>query len=164
MGGLGVGNDATCNTDNNTEGVIYAVSASVTAADYAEYFYSSEEMKSGDIVGLNLETGLVRMYQPGDKLLGVISTAPGITGNRAIENEAAVLVALMGQVPFSSDQAFVENGVVKTLDGQVIGHLLATGDVYVSISSKDGSQDLEIASLKAQNVALKDRLKVKPEP
>lgn len=155
-GGLCVGNDATCNSDNNTEGVIYAVSSSVTAADYAEYFYSEGSLVAGDLVGLNPETGLARYYQDGDRLLGIVSTAPGVVGNRNLASEEnTVLVALMGQVPVNSDQIIEEKRVVRSLDGKVIGHRLASGDVYLNISSVDEDQNRRIASLESENAEIK---------
>ncbi|MDD0853719.1 hypothetical protein HBN50_11465 [Halobacteriovorax sp. GB3] len=158
-GGLCVGNNATCNTDNNTEGVIYAVSSSVTAADYAEYFHSEGELSPGDLVGLNPENGLARLYKTGDKLLGIVSTKPGIVGNRLLANQKdTVLVALMGQVPVNADQVLEEKRIVKTLDGKVIGHRLASGDIYLNISSRDEQQSREIASLKDENEQLKSQL------
>lgn len=165
-GGLCVGNNATCNTDNNTEGVIYAVSSSVTAADYAEYFHSEGELSQGDLVGLNPQSGLARLYKTGDKLLGIVSTKPGVIGNRLLANEEnTVLVALMGQVPVNENQIKEEKRIVRTFDGKVIGHRLASGDIYLNISSRDeqqseliSKQGRKIASLEDENEKLKSKL------
>ncbi|MBL6988811.1 MAG: hypothetical protein ISR65_03500 [Bacteriovoracaceae bacterium] len=155
-GGLCVGSDATCNSDNNNEGTLYANSASVTAADYAEYFLAEEELDAGEIVGLNTDTGFVRGYRPGDKLIGIVSKSPGIVGNLKIKRQQSVLVALMGQVSFNKLQVKLDNNVVKTHDDKSIGYLLASGDVYINLSS--GNQNQEIAALKSENQAMKEVL------
>lgn len=163
-GGLCVGTDAACDTNNNTEGTIYAVNTTVQGADYAEYFLAEEDLEAGDIVGLNSATGLARGYKNGDKLLGVISTSSGVVGNSSIQDKQAVLVALMGQVPFNKEQVQLNDNVVSTIDNRVIGYLLASGDVYISLNSSDevhkqniviDNQGREIAVLKAENQAIK---------
>lgn len=124
-------------------------------ADYAEYFLSEGELQPGDIVGINPNTGIVRYYQTGDVLLGVVSSAPGLIGNTGIKDLESEKVALMGQVPYNPDQVIVEGRSVKTLDGKNLGTLLASGDIYLNISSADDRQDREIASLKDEVEDLK---------
>lgn len=116
-------------------GTVYANNTTVQAADYAEYFLSEEELVAGQVVGLNSQTGLARSYRSGDKLLGIVSTSPGVVGNSEIKDKKSVLVALMGQVPFRVDDVRVNNAVVSTLDGKQIGYLLASGHVYINVSS-----------------------------
>ena len=97
-GGLCVGSDASCNTDNNSVGVVYATSTTVQGADYAEYFPASERLQRGDLVGLNPENGMTRRYIAGDVLLGVVPDNPGFIGNRRAKGKQSNLVALIGQV------------------------------------------------------------------
>jgi hypothetical protein len=144
-----------CVTSDNTCGAVPAagqISAETTlntGADYAEYFSSEDHnLRKGDLVGLNLETGFVRAYQSGDQLIGVVSTNPGVIGNSKLKDqENAILVALVGQVPFSNNQVEVINGFAYTLDKNPLGIILKSGHVYINISSVDGSQNRRIASL-----------------
>ena len=94
-------------------------------ADYAEYFKAEEALEPGDLVGLNSVSGLARAYQPGDALIGIVSTSPGVVGNSELSSdEQAVLVALVGQVPFKKDQVSVKGGRLLTLDQKPIERML----------------------------------------
>lgn len=139
----------------STAGTVYAENTTVQAADYAEYFLTDGRLQAGDIVGINPNTGLVRYYQAGDILLGIVSTSPGVLGNSKIQNDTAEAIALMGQVPFNRDQVVIEGRSIKTLDGKNLGTLLASGDIFLSISSADDRQDRQIASLKEEVDELK---------
>ncbi len=137
----------------SSAGTIYATNTTVqNGADYAEYFLAEEDLEPGDIVGLDLKTGLARGYQQGDFLLGVISTDPGIVGNSLIKNDDSVLVALVGQVPINREQVVIDEGIVKTLDNKVIGYLLASNRVYINMNSSNEINELMIENnkLKAQ--------------
>jgi hypothetical protein len=107
-----------------------------TNADYAEWFEKEGDAKPGDLVGINLATGKVRKYQPGDRFIGIVSANSGIIGNRLRETEEEMsldhlLVALLGQVEFDASQAHLEGRIVKTSDGQYVGVLLANGRVFL---------------------------------
>ena len=157
-GALCVGSDAACNGNADTEGLIYATTTTISAADYAEYFLREGVLQPGDIVGLNPDSGLARYYQEGDIILGVVSTKPGVLGNNKIKDQQSSPIALMGQVPFNSDQVEVAGRVVKTLDGVILGTLLNDGNMYLNISSKDSEQDRQIASLKLENNELNKKV------
>ena len=141
-------------------GTIYANNTTVQSADYAEYFLSEVSLEKGEVVGLNAKTGLARKYQAGDKLLGIVSTSPGVVGNSDIKDKKSVLVALMGQVPVKSKSVRFFGNSVKTIDGQQIGFLLASGDVYINISSNHDSSETKnkIQKLEAENLEMRKRL------
>ena len=82
---------------------------STESSDFAEYFKSEATLNKGDVVGINLKNGLVRKYQPGDELLGVVSTDPGFVGNKNETGEHIALVGLVGQVPFNKSQVKIVN-------------------------------------------------------
>lgn len=150
--------------DNNcagaVAGTIYANNTTVQSADYAEYFLSEGYLDKGEIVGLNSKTGLARRYQVGDKLLGVVSTSPGVVGNSDIKDKVSVLVALMGQVPFKKQRVKIKENVVSTIDDQPIGYLLASGHVYVNISSNSNLKETvnKIQKLENENLEMRKRL------
>jgi len=108
-------------------------------ADYAEWFEKEEEIKPGDIVGLNLETRKVRKYQSGDVLLGICSSNPGFVGNSNINKSDEemkknyVLVGLVGQLDFNKEQVVIKGSKVETKDGKQIGYLLANGKVLLKM-------------------------------
>ena len=79
-----------------------------SGADYAEYFRSERLLEPGDVVGINLENALVRRYQNGDELIGVITTNPGVLGNKNETGEFIAPVALVGQVPVKKDQVVIK--------------------------------------------------------
>ncbi|MAW07991.1 MAG: hypothetical protein CME61_06880 [Halobacteriovoraceae bacterium] len=109
-------------------------SFSSPSSDFAEYFKSEESLDKGDVVGINLKSGLVRKYQKGDELLGVVSTDPGFVGNKNETGEHIALVGLVGQVPFNKSQVKVVNRIVYTKDGKKIGVLLHSGRLFLRIN------------------------------
>jgi len=128
-GGLCVGSDANCNTDNDTEGIVYSSSTEMTAYDLAEMYPTKDtSIHSGEIVSLDLDNGVfVKRAKEGDKkLIGVISTDPGaLLGGfvgKQFKDEHQVAVALSGRVPVH----------VTTENGDI-----AIGD-YLTISSQPG--------------------------
>jgi hypothetical protein len=147
-----VGTSNECNAASYAKGSIFAKNTTVQNADYAEYFSASEPMQSGDIVGLDMNSGKVRKYQDGDTLLGVVSTAPGVVGNSKVDKDSHVLVALMGQVPFNEEQTEVRSGLVYTHDQVLIGSQLSDGNVFINISS----DSREISILKDKNSKLEE--------
>ena len=154
-GGLCVGSNAQCNSDNDTEGTIYANNSTLQGADYAEYFEKEDDATAGDLVGLNPATGKVRVYQTGDQLLGVVSTNPGVVGNGWADKSTNILVGLMGQLEFNKEQVVIEDNIVKTLDGKTLGFLLANGKVYINLGSNlDGDskkRDERVEALEQQH-------------
>ena len=128
------------------------VSYLTAGADYAEYFQAEETLVAGEVVGLNPRTGLVRGYQIGDKLIGVVSTKAGVIGNTGIKDEKSVIVALVGQVPFIKEKVRVKNSTVYTPDGMQIGYLLASGNVYLKMSAAKEYQGLQQRRGDNQNV------------
>ncbi len=125
----------------NTSGSnAYADGAWVSGgADYAEWFEKEGEVKPGDIVGLNLSTGKVRKYQPGDVLVGICSSNPGFIGNNPINKSEKemrknyVLVGLVGQLDFNRKQVKINGKKVETEDGKLIGYLLNNGKLLLNI-------------------------------
>lgn len=105
-------------------------------ADYAEWFEKEAETQPGDLIGLNLDTGKVRRYQPGDQFIGIHSAAPGFVGNQTNLSmgemlRAHTLVGLLGQLDFDPAQVSVVGRRVTTLDGQEVGVLLNNGKVLL---------------------------------
>ncbi len=147
--GLCVTSDDTCGSVP-AGGEISAETTLNTGADYAEYFAAEvNDLEPGDLVGLNPKNGLVRAYQKGDALLGVISTNPGVIGNSELRGkENVALVGLVGQLPVKSDQVYYYNGFAYANDGSPVGFALADGSIYINISSADIIQNTEIAKLK----------------
>lgn len=139
------------NCAGNTPGTLYAGVTVVQSADYAEYFHAEEKLLPGEIVGLNLISGLMRRYRVGDQLVGVVSSKPGVVGNSDIREQNSVLVGLLGQVPFNRDQVKMKGRSVFTPDGKPIGFLLASGNIYINIGSTGDN-------LRAENHLLKTYL------
>jgi len=107
-------------------------------ADYAEWFEKEGIISEGALVGLNIQTGKVRVWQEGDPFIGVQSLDPGFVGNIAgtltTEQEMQedyALVALIGQVEIRSDDIIEENKTVFTKNRQFIGWRLSTNKVFL---------------------------------
>ncbi|HTY13225.1 MAG TPA: hypothetical protein VMD02_03440 [Candidatus Omnitrophota bacterium] len=111
-----------------------SVNYSTVGGDYAEYFDAEEDVLPGCLVGLNPLSGKARAWRAGDPFMGIVSTAPGFTGNTNYSgaNKKTVLVALVGQVEVNDiSKIITEKGIVKTTDGQRIGYQLANGKVWL---------------------------------
>jgi hypothetical protein len=110
-----------------------------TGADYAEWFEKEGEIGTGDVVGLNLDSGKVKRYEPGEILVGVYSQSPVIVGNQYTETsneemeETHALIALLGQVEVDKEQIKIEGRTVYTLDKVRLGYLLANGKILMRI-------------------------------
>ncbi len=107
-----------------------------TNGDYAEWFEKEGDAQPGDLIGINLNSGKVRRYQPGDKVLGICSATPAVVGNRTAETDAEmseshILVGLLGQLPFKSDQVALKGRRIETLDGAYVGILLGNGKAFI---------------------------------
>ena len=140
------------------DGQAYADGAwNANSADFAEWFEKEGEIPEAAVIGLNLETGKVRVWQPGDPLIGVQSTNPGFVGNNIDGaetdwekmRETHVLVALIGQVDIKSGTVVEEGRKVSTDDGQFIGWRLANGKVGVGLAGPAQAPEVENAALKS---------------
>lgn len=133
-GNVAIGN----NTSNSKLHIDGDVSVSkgygykTAGADFAEYFAASEKLNAGDIAGINTENGLIRKYQKGDELIGVVSDDAGFIGNvNQSADDYKVLVGLIGQLKFDKEHTIIKNGIVYTTDMKKIGVLLSNGKVYL---------------------------------
>ncbi|MCJ8347420.1 hypothetical protein MJH12_17915, partial [bacterium] len=139
-------------TGGKSPGFIYSTGTQATGADYAEYFPSNETLVAGDVVGFDSETLKVRKYQNGDKLLGIISTAPGVVGAGDRDPKTHALVGLMGQLPVDRNQVKVIGSDVYTLDHQKIGILLSDGNIYINLNPASETSELKKMILDQQKV------------
>lgn len=114
-GGLCVDNDGWCTA--STTGRISSVSSSLGGSDIAEMYQASEYMEPGDVVsilrGINVAKATLIDR---DKMMGVVSTNPGIIlgsgpGREGISGD--VPIALAGRVP---TKVSTENGPIHTGD------------------------------------------------
>ncbi len=131
----------TTSTDNTTDknikfkvmggGQVYADGGFQTGdADYAEYFYTRDtDLKAGEAVCVDIENNnaVKRCTREADSnLMGIVSTRPGIVGNKKNEYESNPnykIIGMLGQVPaLVSD----ENGPIRP------------GDSLTSAASKPG--------------------------
>lgn len=122
----------------NFDGHAFATSWNGGGADYAEWFAAEEKVVSGDVVGINPQTGLVRKLRAGDTFLGVHSTAPGFVGNAQIDEVLATeqatthaLIGLSGQLAFDPNQVKFQGRSVYTMTDDFMGYLLANGKVLI---------------------------------
>jgi hypothetical protein len=119
-GGICAGSDANCNTDNDTEGVIYSSSTAMTLYDLAERYPTKDKALTGTTI-LALDPNnpvFVKKAERGDKrLIGVLSLAPAIDlggfNGAQYKAEKNVAVALKGRVPVDVS---TENGTVAVGD------------------------------------------------
>ncbi|MFA5838579.1 MAG: immunoglobulin-like domain-containing protein [Candidatus Paceibacterota bacterium] len=96
QGSLCVRDTGSCGT---TAGTIYATTATITDIDLAEnYLTNDQTIEAGEIVSLDLSNPeFIKRAETGEKLLGVISTKPGILLGQEIKNGKPI--ALKGRVP-----------------------------------------------------------------
>jgi hypothetical protein len=109
-GGLCVGSDANCNTDNNTEGVVYSSATAMTVYDVAENYPTKDtSLVPGEVVELSPTQAVFvqRANGPTNRVLGIISTEPAVLlggfNGRDFKGEFQVAVALSGRVPVRMD-------------------------------------------------------------
>lgn len=137
VGSLCVKSDANA-CAGSTAGTIYANNTSLQNADLAEmYKITDESIQAGDIVSISSQsTGEIEKSNltNGDKIMGVISTAPGLTFNDS-KKDGYRPVALVGQVPIK-----VLVGATSIKQGDVLGVSPIEG-----ISSKQVSAGMSIA-------------------
>ncbi|MEW5907865.1 MAG: hypothetical protein AB1643_01645 [Patescibacteria group bacterium] len=105
-GGLCVGSDVNCNTDNNTEGVVYSSATAMTIYDVAENYPTKDtSLGAGEIVSLdkNFNGPFVKRAEQGEILLGAISTEPAVLlggfNGPEYKEEHQVAVTLSGRIP-----------------------------------------------------------------
>lgn len=120
-GGLCVGSDANCNSDNNTEGVIYSSSTSMTVYDVAENYPTKDTtLAAGEVVSMDPERGVfvVRSQSAYDpRAIGAISAQPGVLlggfNGQQYKDDKQVAVALSGRIIVKASN---ENGPIKQGD------------------------------------------------
>ncbi|MEX0933680.1 MAG: immunoglobulin-like domain-containing protein, partial [Candidatus Paceibacterota bacterium] len=115
-GGLCVGSDANCNTDNDTEGVVYSGSTSMTVYDVAENYPTTDTtLVAGEIVALDENSGVFvkRASSTSETLLGVVSGEPAVLlggfNGAQFADEEQVAVGLSGRIPV---KVSMENGPI----------------------------------------------------
>jgi hypothetical protein len=103
-------------------GTVYASTTAITAIDLAEnYSASDSSIEAGDVVSVdpnNQESIIKADASSTDKLLGIISTAPGVLLGRKIQNSKPV--ALAGRVPVKVN---LENGPIHIGDRLTVSSL-----------------------------------------
>jgi hypothetical protein len=115
-GGICVDNDGSCTA--STTGRITAVEYGTANSDLAENYFTSENIEPGEVVFLKGGLSVGRATKAdANKVIGVISTAPGIimgdNDSSLNAGERAVPVGLKGRVPVRVSN---ENGEVKAGD------------------------------------------------
>lgn len=115
-----MGSDANCNTDNNTEGIVYSSSINMTVYDVAENYPTKDtSLSPGEVVSLDksLNGPFVKRATQGEIVLGAISEKPamllgGFNGEQYKE-ERQVAVALSGRIDINVS---TENGPIEVGD------------------------------------------------
>ncbi|MEH6347327.1 MAG: hypothetical protein V7785_19685, partial [Bermanella sp.] len=173
-GGLCVGSDTDCNTDNNTEGVVYSSSTSMTAFDLAEMYPTNDvTIVSQELVALDPDNGVfVKRAELGDVLIGVVSTDPGIVlggfNRNQFTEEHNIELAMAGRIPtkVSTENGDIAIGDLLTISSipgvarkanpseQTIGYALQafsikdtgvdTGSIEVFVNISQGSQPTKV--------------------
>lgn len=90
------------------------------------FFIQEEQIKKGDIVGINKKSGKVRPYRIGDYVIGIAPKQ---------QNQKKALVSVVGALAFNREQVQIYKAEVLTKDGQLIGKLLNNQKVYINIGS-----------------------------
>lgn len=92
---------------------------------YAEYFQAEELIEVDALVGINLQSGLVRAYQEGDVILGFASESSGFISNAQYAKESNyVLVGLEGLMEYNSQELRQKGQQLFTSDGKLIGPII----------------------------------------
>ena len=146
-GGLCVGSDANCNTDNNTEGTIYSSNTAMTVYDVAENYPTRDSsVGPADIVALDPDNGVFvkkadSTSSPQARILGVISGDPAVLlggfNGPQFANERQVAVGLSGRIPV---KVSLEGGEIKIGD-----HLSLSSEPGVAKKAADGEQSIGYA-------------------
>lgn len=113
-------------------------STSLGGYDFAEYLEKESDVTQDNIIGLNLETGLVRDYQTGDILVGVQSSNPGVIGNAGFDEYEDkqgnhVIVGLIGQI--ENCQGIITEGRIAYTPDMVyrVGYILKNNRLLINI-------------------------------
>ena len=143
-GGLCVGSDANCNTDNNTEGTVYSSNTAMTVYDVAENYPTRDtEVGPADIVALDGEQGVFvkKATSAGGRVLGVISGNPAVLlggfNGAQFKEERQVAVGLSGRIPVKVN---LEGGPIAIGD-----HLSLSSVPGVAKKAADGEQSIGYA-------------------
>lgn len=141
----------TTNCSGSTVGSIYATSTSITSADYAENYISSQNLEPGDLVipsndgNSQAIVKSTNTYQ--QQLLGVVSTSPGITLNSDAATDTLhpnkYPIALSGRVPVkvSTENGSIHSGDFLTTSSQTGIAMKATqSGVVIGKALEDYSQ------------------------
>ncbi|NOR87199.1 MAG: hypothetical protein GQ527_06285, partial [Bacteroidales bacterium] len=108
-------------------GYSYLVDGGKGGGKYAEYFEAEEALTIGELVGINLETGLAKKYESGDLFIGIVCNASGFIANanlETIENSHYVLVGLDGLMEYDNHQVSKSGQQLFTVDGVLIGSVI----------------------------------------
>ncbi|HEY0907950.1 MAG TPA: hypothetical protein VGE35_01235 [Candidatus Paceibacterota bacterium] len=110
QGSLCVRDTGSCGT---TAGTIYATTASITDIDLAENYPTLDgTLSAGEIVSLDTTASTtIKRAAQGEKVLGIVSTAPGLLLGKELPNSKPV--ALSGRVPVKVNG---ENGDIQIGD------------------------------------------------
>ncbi|MBP6943189.1 MAG: hypothetical protein KBB55_04065, partial [Candidatus Buchananbacteria bacterium] len=142
QGSLCVRSTGTCGT---TAGTIYATTAAITDIDLAENYQAFESnIEPADIVAITTENQVgfandegfgVKKATAGDKVIGIISTAPGIVLGK--EKTNSVPVALAGRVPVkvtTENGSIVAGDYITVSDTAGVGQKADPGDQVVGMA------------------------------
>lgn len=101
-------------------GAVYGDGAYTQGADYAEYFYTTDnDLQSGEVMCIEVaENNQVKRCSRGSdaNVMGIVSTKPAVVGNYKSEyanNSNYVIVGLIGQIPA---KVTTENGPIRPGD------------------------------------------------
>ncbi|MEM9336884.1 MAG: hypothetical protein AAGA35_03455 [Patescibacteria group bacterium] len=122
-GGLCVDNDGSCVA--STTGKITAVSYGTNNSDLAEMYFSDDELEPGEVVVLESGLSVTRATgAEGERILGVVSTKPGITmgadDTSLIAGQQGFPIGLTGRVPVKLS---TENGPITKGDPLMLSSL-----------------------------------------
>ncbi len=111
--------------ENNSDGTIYTTNTVVTGADVAENYVSAQQLHPGDVVSMannGNSQAVVKAHAASNTLLGVVSTAPGLTLNSDARTDKVhkyiYPIALNGRVPTNVS---TENGLISVGDPLTVG-------------------------------------------
>jgi hypothetical protein len=132
-GSICAGTKSDCAAETNSEGTVHATTLSIFGADYAEWLPAEEELHPGEPAGLNLDTGKLRLLRAEDPFIGVVSSKPGIVGNKANANQPGyALIALIGQVKIKPQYFSEQRRFITTLFGDGVGYRLSNDLVLIT--------------------------------
>jgi len=156
QGSLCVRDTGSC---GDTPGEIYTTGGNVASIDLAENYPTLDEtIEAGDIVALSSSTltyllndgaessetiGAIAKAKKGDRLLGAISTKPGMLFGYDIQDVPVRPVALSGRIPV---KVSIENGAIE------IGDFITSGSVSgVGVKAVESGNVIGVALEKFDN-------------